>query len=76
VGILDYQLPSFRQGSSRGNRVCLQQHNPNSIATLRLILARSLICQLWRCPLCGRPRLCGEFARRRIAVANNSFDVF
>ena len=33
-----------------------QRHMPNSIATLRIRLARTLMLVLPRCPCCGRPR--------------------
>jgi hypothetical protein len=34
-----------------------ERHNPHSIATLRIVLARSLLTQLCRCPCCGAQRL-------------------
>jgi SRSO17 transposase len=34
-----------------------QRHVPNSIATLRIRLARTLVPVLPRCPCCGRPQL-------------------
>ena len=38
-------------------RIRPQRHNPHSIATLRIILARSLLRQLCQCPFCGVQRL-------------------
>ena len=39
------------------HRVRAERHNPNSIATLRIRLARFLIKQLTCCPFCCSPRL-------------------
>jgi len=52
--ILD-SLPSGRRRTSAraGRRVRPERHNPHSIATLRIILARLLLRQLPRCPYCG-----------------------
>jgi hypothetical protein len=52
-GILDYQLPKSRPTSSPEARIRPQRHNPYSIATLRILLARSLLQKLCRCPFCG-----------------------
>ena len=43
-----------RRSSARADRrVRPERHNPNSIATLRMILARQLLGQLPQCPFCG-----------------------
>ena len=42
--------PDFRP---RGSPVRPERHNPHSIATLRIILARLLLRQLPHCPFCG-----------------------
>jgi hypothetical protein len=52
--ILDSLPPGRRRTSARaGHRVRPERHNPNSIATLRMILARHLIGHLPQCPYCG-----------------------
>src|SRR6516162_6162738 len=52
--ILDYQPRSRRQTSAHaGRRVRPERHNPNSIATLRMTIARLLLAQLPHCPFCG-----------------------
>jgi hypothetical protein len=52
--ISDYQLPSRRQTSDRAvPRVRPERHNPRSITTLRMVLARHLIGTLPQCPCCG-----------------------
>ena len=52
--ILDSLPPSRRRTSVRvGRRVRPERHNPHSIATLRIILARLLLRQLPHCPFCG-----------------------
>src|SRR5262249_46786232 len=49
--ILDSLPPGRRRTSARGDhRVRPERHNPNSIATLRMILARQLLGQLPQCP--------------------------
>ena len=54
LGLSAPQLPSgFRPRSG----IRPQRHNPHSIATLRIILARSLLRQLCFCPFCGVRRL-------------------
>jgi hypothetical protein len=55
--ILDYQSPNSRLTSSPEARIRPERHNPHSIATLRIILARSLLRQLCQCPFCGVHRL-------------------
>ena len=57
AAILDYQSPNSLPTSSP--EVCIrpERHNPHSIATLRIILARSLLRQLCQCPFCGVRRL-------------------
>jgi len=52
--ILD-SLPAGQPGTSAraGRRVRPERHNPHSIATLRIILARLLLRQLPQCPYCG-----------------------
>jgi SRSO17 transposase len=57
AAIIDYQAPNCRPTSSPEARIRPERHNPHSIATLRIILARSLLCQLCRCPSCGVQRL-------------------
>ena len=53
-GILDSLPPGRRPTSARGTRrVRPERHNPNSITTLRINLARWLTQQLPRCPYCG-----------------------
>ena len=42
--------PDFRP---RARRVRPERHNPHSIATLRIIIARHLLAQLPHCPFCG-----------------------
>jgi len=55
--MLDYQPRSGRRTSIReGRRVRPERHNPQSIATLRITLARQLIGQLSHCPFCGVSR--------------------
>ena len=52
--ILDYQRPSRRQTSGRvARRVRPERHNPRSITTLRMVLARHLIGGIAQCPFCG-----------------------
>lgn len=52
--ILDSLRPGQRRTSARGDqRVRPERHNPNSIATLRMVLARQLLGQLPQCPFCG-----------------------
>ena len=52
--MLDYQPPSRRRTSGRAaRRVRPERHNPNSIATLRMEIARLLLTQLPHCPFCG-----------------------
>src|SRR5450631_2426887 len=50
AGILDYQLPNCQPPSGRAARIRPERHHPYSIATLRIILARSLLRQLCHCP--------------------------
>ena len=52
--ILD-SLPSDRHRTSghAGRRARPERHNPHSIATLRIVLARLLLRQLPHCPFCG-----------------------
>src|SRR5215813_12359194 len=52
--ILDYQPRSCRRTSTpEGRRVRPERHNPRSIATFRITIARHLIGQLSQCPFCG-----------------------
>lgn len=52
--ILDYQPRSRRRTSVRvARRVRSERHNPHSIATLRIAIARQLLGQLSHCPFCG-----------------------
>ena len=54
--ILDYQPRSHRRTSAReGRRVRPERHNPHSIATLHIVIARQLLQQLPHCPFCGSP---------------------
>jgi len=54
--MLDYQPRTRRRTSARaGRRVRPERHNPNSIATLRMMIARLLLAQLPHCPFCGSP---------------------
>jgi hypothetical protein len=57
AAILDYQSPNSRLTSNPEGRIRPERHNPRSIATLRIILARSLLRQLCQCPFCGGLRL-------------------
>jgi hypothetical protein len=41
----------------RADRVRAERHNPYSIATLRIKIARALIRKLSCCPFCGPKRL-------------------
>src|ERR1039457_6157122 len=55
--ILGYAPPQYLPTSGRGERrVRAQRHNPHSIATLRIRIARFLVQQLPCCPLCCRSR--------------------
>ena len=52
--MLDYQPRSRRRTSAREvRRVRPERHNPRSIATLRIAIARQLLGQLPHCPFCG-----------------------
>ena len=52
--ILDYQPRGRRRTSAREvRRVRPERHNPCSIATLRITIARQLLGQLPHCPFCG-----------------------
>jgi hypothetical protein len=51
--ILDYQPPSGRRTSTREGRVRPERHNPHSIATIRITIARYLVHQLVYCTFCG-----------------------
>jgi hypothetical protein len=52
--ILDYQPRGRRRTSAREvRRVRPERHNPHSIATLRIAIARRLLGQLSHCPFCG-----------------------
>jgi len=52
--ILDSLPPGRRRDSARaGHRVRPERHNPHSIATIRITLARQLVRQLPYCPSCG-----------------------
>jgi hypothetical protein len=55
--MLDYQPRSRRRTSAHeGRRVRPERHNPHSITTLRIALARQLLGQLSHCPFCGASR--------------------
>ena len=52
--ILDSLALGRRRTSARaGRRVRAERHNPHSISTLRIVLARLLLRQLPQCPYCG-----------------------
>ena len=51
--ILDYQPRNRRPTSGRGGRARPERHNPHSIATIRITIARYLLGQLPHCPFCG-----------------------
>ena len=52
--MLDYPPRSRRRTSAREvRRVRPERHNPSSIPTLRIVLARQLLRQLPQCPFCG-----------------------
>jgi hypothetical protein len=52
--MLDYQPRSRRKTFARaGRRVRPERHNPSSIATLRIAIARQLLERLPHCPFCG-----------------------
>jgi SRSO17 transposase len=52
--MLDYHPRSRRRTSARaGRRVRPERHNPHSIATLHIVIARHLLQQLPHCPFCG-----------------------
>jgi hypothetical protein len=53
----NYPSPPSRKPSVPAARVRAERHNPHSIATLRIKLARALIRQLPCCPFCGPKRL-------------------
>jgi hypothetical protein len=52
--MLDYAPPNRRKNFGRVvRRIRPERHNPHSIATLRIIMARSLVDSLPHCPCCG-----------------------
>ena len=52
--MLDYQPRTHRRTFAREDRrIRPERHNPHSIATLRIIIARYLAAQLPYCPCCG-----------------------
>ena len=52
--MLDYQPRNHCRTSARvGRRVRPERHNPHSVATLRIVIARYLIGLLPQCPCCG-----------------------
>jgi hypothetical protein len=52
--MLDYQPRNRRRTSARAvRRIRAERHNPQSIATLRIAIARQLLKQLPHCPFCG-----------------------
>ena len=54
--ILDYAPPNPRKNfRPEARRVRPERHNPHSIATLRIIIARYLAGLLPHCPCCGSP---------------------
>ena len=56
--ILGYDIPRYLPTSGpRAHRARAQRHNPRSIATLRIQIARFLVQQLPCCPICCRLRV-------------------
>jgi hypothetical protein len=56
--ILNYAAPQYLPTSGReGRSARAQRHNPDSIATLRIRIARFLVQHLPCCPLCCRLRV-------------------
>ena len=56
IGNLDYQAPEPPTNFSPAvRRVRPERHNPHSIATLRIVLARYLLGRIPHCPFCGTP---------------------
>lgn len=56
LAMLDYQPRSHRRTSAReGHHVRPERHNPHSIATLHIVIARRLLQQLLHRPFCGSP---------------------
>src|SRR5260370_40291505 len=56
--MLDYQSPRCRRTSNREEaRSRPERHNPHSITTLRIRIARHLLHQLPHCPFCNVLRL-------------------
>ena len=54
AGKLELPMPKFPRSSSRAAPpVRYERHNPASIATLRIAIARHLLLQLPVCPFCG-----------------------
>jgi hypothetical protein len=51
--ILDYQRPNCPRTSGRAVRVRPERHNPCSIATLCVMIARFLLRRVVHCPFCG-----------------------
>jgi hypothetical protein len=52
--MLDYARPNHHKAFGRvARRIRPERHNPHSIATLRIIMARSLVDSLPHCPCCG-----------------------
>jgi hypothetical protein len=50
----DYRSRKYRPTSSPAvRRLRPERHNPQSIATLRIVIARHLLRQLVHCPFCG-----------------------
>ena len=51
---LDHKRLSYPRATRRAAAGRMQRHVPNSIATLRFLLARAILRQLDRCPACAR----------------------
>ena len=52
--ILDYQRPNNRPASVRAaRRIRPERHNPRSITSLRMAIARCLLARIPHCPFCG-----------------------
>src|SRR5262252_753416 len=52
--ISNFRSPNSRRSSGPADRVRPERHNPHSIATLRISIARVLIRQLPCCPFVGQ----------------------
>lgn len=55
--VCGYQYPRFQRTTGPAAGIRPERHNPASIATLRIRIARLLLQQLACCPFCGVLRL-------------------